>query len=630
MSSDSNAEAWDRVAAELRACRQAQQRAWGDLDNDTLGRYLAGDASGDERRRVESALEDLPELRKLVDLVGDVLNAFEPEAAPAPVVPEPVVLSFQAPAKRRPFRGRLLQWSALAAAACLLLTLGLLLTRTFGPSSTPSPEGFALVSPDRGPRADPPPEARDPDSLRSKAEVMKASLSSPPDAPFSAPRSSAPLADGKLPSDRELETRLAFAERKAQELEKEGKPQQARKEIALAAASANRVALRLQQEGEWGRAETLLQRTHRLCREKLGLGHEETKRSRSVLTQTYQVALNAPANQGSKSIELGVGAGASSALPTPRAHGKGPWPGEYVAPMPTLPGGRGTGDNLNLKADRARETAADLRQRLEQCDPRRLRTTVVPVLMEALKEAGSPQERAAVAPMLGQLGPAAREAVPLLAEYLQKAGEPREQQAILDALAQMGPAARKAVPALVKLLHHGNPDVRRHAVQTLVRLGPAARSRVPALCQRVEGKDEAVQEVLRRLEGHEGRIGICDDCDCFTVQALGISVPRIEALANSSGIEVLVETTPTLPHERKADERARELVVHGVYLLLVRDVPAVQVSVHADLQEQGLTADRVRGAVEPGLKEKDFDQALVEGIRAVQRFAEARAAKKSP
>ena len=116
----------------------------------------------------------------------------------------------------------------------------------------------------------------------------------------------------------------------------------------------------------------------------------------------------------------------------------------------------------------------------------------------------------------------------------------------------------------------------------------------------------------------------------FSVQALRVSLPEIYSLAESSGVEVLVETVPTLAAERKSDDRARELGVRGVYLRLARDVPAVEVSVSPGLQKQGLTAERVRAAVEPRLKENHFDQALVEGVREVVRFEQTRRERKTP
>src|SRR5205809_139308 len=42
----------ERMAAELRACRESQQGAWGDIDNTPLGRYLAGEVDGTERQQV--------------------------------------------------------------------------------------------------------------------------------------------------------------------------------------------------------------------------------------------------------------------------------------------------------------------------------------------------------------------------------------------------------------------------------------------------------------------------------------------------------------------------------------------------------------------------------------------------
>src|SRR5277367_2368347 len=86
-------EQWDRVASELRAHKQSQQQAWGDVDNATLGRYLAGDLSGEERQQVEQALSELPELRRLTDIVRDVLDELDP-AAPVPVAEAPKIIPF--------------------------------------------------------------------------------------------------------------------------------------------------------------------------------------------------------------------------------------------------------------------------------------------------------------------------------------------------------------------------------------------------------------------------------------------------------------------------------------------------------------------------------------------------------
>src|SRR5262245_2516164 len=134
MSNDLDAGAqWERVSAELRACREAQRRAWGDVDNLTLGRYLAGEASAGERCAVEAALADLPQLRELTDLVRDVLQACPSSLPPPEPVPEPApVLLPSRPSAAKPAQpGR---WRAVlaavrrrasvVAAACLLVVLG--------------------------------------------------------------------------------------------------------------------------------------------------------------------------------------------------------------------------------------------------------------------------------------------------------------------------------------------------------------------------------------------------------------------------------------------------------------------------------------------------------------------------
>jgi hypothetical protein len=71
-------ERWEHVAAELRAHREAQREAWGDLDNATLGRYLVGEVTAEERERVEAAMKQHPELGVLIQLVAEVLGEVEP------------------------------------------------------------------------------------------------------------------------------------------------------------------------------------------------------------------------------------------------------------------------------------------------------------------------------------------------------------------------------------------------------------------------------------------------------------------------------------------------------------------------------------------------------------------------
>ncbi len=134
---------WDVLAAELRACRAEQQQTWGDLDSALIGRYLAGEVSAEERRQVESAFAEHPELRRMTDLVRDVLNDFDaaspfpektnPNPESAADRPGPRLLAFGPRKGSVPGRWRVRQHGALAAAACLLLALGVVLVRRPAP-----------------------------------------------------------------------------------------------------------------------------------------------------------------------------------------------------------------------------------------------------------------------------------------------------------------------------------------------------------------------------------------------------------------------------------------------------------------------------------------------------------------
>jgi hypothetical protein len=429
----------------------------------------------------------------------------------------------------------------------------------------------------------------------------------------------------QAPSDHDLEVALVQAKRSAEALEKEGREEDGRKLVEHAAATVNRRATQLQKEGQLARAEPLLAAARNVCEEKLGPNHPETQRSLQNLAFAYRDAVN------TYSSSYGKVAGAPYRVDG-SIYGVHPEP-----PAPTdnapQPGALASFQNKSEDAEKdekAKEAAQSLYMRLDRQSPREWKAQVVPVLTLALKKASTSQEREELARTLGHLGPVARESVPVLTECLQKAREPRERQAILVALGDMGPAAEPAAPVLVDALRYENPETRRCAGEAIVRMGPAARHAVPALNQRAEAKDAVAQEVLRRIQGHEGRIGVADKCDCFSLQALRLAHRQIHTLAATTGVEVLVETVPTLTADKMADERARDLGVQGVYLLVAHDTPAVQVSVSEPLRKQGLTADRVRAAVEPRLRQKDFDSALREGVQVVARFEETLRDKKAP
>jgi hypothetical protein len=78
-------EHWERPIADLRAYRDTQRKAWGDLDDIQVAGYLAGTCSPQERTAVEQAMRDLPDVRELIDVLRSVLPTREEEA---PVLPD--------------------------------------------------------------------------------------------------------------------------------------------------------------------------------------------------------------------------------------------------------------------------------------------------------------------------------------------------------------------------------------------------------------------------------------------------------------------------------------------------------------------------------------------------------------
>jgi prepilin-type processing-associated H-X9-DG protein len=65
---------WARVSADLRAYREAQRRAWGDIDEAAIARYLEGEATEGERGRVEQAMRDYPRVRECVQILREVMS----------------------------------------------------------------------------------------------------------------------------------------------------------------------------------------------------------------------------------------------------------------------------------------------------------------------------------------------------------------------------------------------------------------------------------------------------------------------------------------------------------------------------------------------------------------------------
>jgi hypothetical protein len=386
---------WERVASELRACRESQQRAWGDLDSALIGRYLAGEVTPEERRRVDLALEQLPQLRELTDLVRDVLTTSEPEAAPPPAPgPEPAILRFSPrPAPRRPWAGVLRRRASIAAAACLLVTLGLAMPRT---DALPTASA---------------PDARPGGGVASRDVAFSGLEGTQPAGAFDL--EAHPVVEAVAPRTEDVKLARLEVDRSITELKK----------------------------GDLVGAERNLRQAHAICKRKWGKNHPTTNWTSRHLAEVYQYALSTPAPQEFYALSASAdgkdrvghaGTFANAYRAPPGANPSNP----YTVARDLAPAGRqpARAETFAAPMRRARETALALRVRLTRDEPAQVRASVVPVLITALREAKVAKERAGLALALANLGPAAHDAVPALEECLKKSDNERERRALRFAL----------------------------------------------------------------------------------------------------------------------------------------------------------------------------------------------------
>jgi hypothetical protein len=694
---------WERVAAELRACREAQQRAWGDIDNTTLGRYLAGEVTAEEHERIEQALNELPELRKLTDLVRDVLSESEltveqPEAVPY----RPATLPFSRPSmqaagvqpgrtggwKGRRRAAHFRQWVGLAAAASVLFLLGVAFPRSAGVSAPQTELALTMTQP-----------------VAMRSGVFSAAM--PTD-------------------DRDLKVRVVGVESvgepfqhekllvaridaSLQALQAEGHRHEAERLARQYADNWTRKALSYQEKGDLIRAEPALKEARQLCARVWGLEAPETVRSSNSLAEVYEVALNTTpphpytyagvygANPYSAEFASGYPTYASGAYDPTRAPfaaysatnpslsdkppavrssssyepaatrpRSAPPPAASAKKAPTKGSDLFRRSQQQVQAARMamnRASAAPtaslvaLRDRLTSQSQSELKTSVVPVLTQALREASSSEERQRLARALGQLGPAARDAVPVLLDCCRHAKDTPERAALLLVLGEIGPtAAPQAVPVLVESLQTDSPAIRDCAARALVQLGPAARHECRQELAQQSKEDLLVRDVLLRLDGPEGRSGINDESECFTVKTIQETRQEIHELAATYRIEIGIETSPdrvvmmppgkdgrdhglgawmferahvlTMEIKNPDKIRLRTLGERTVYFHINKDAADAQVFVSNALQKQGLSNVQLRQVLKTHLSKKDYDGGLREALRVVARFEKEKSAKK--
>jgi hypothetical protein len=635
---------WDRVAAELRACREAQHQAWGDIDNLTLGRFLAGEVSSEEQREIENALDSLPELRKLTELVRDVLG--ESDAASPPPRPEPLILSTSSYARptvgpwtlRTPASSgsRFRSYASLAAAACLLLALGLGLPKADRPANSESSQSVAFFHPvaERAPAFAP---DRAVAMLDSKPQLLLRQN----------------VEAGQDP--------LVRASATMQDLQAKGRKREAESLARQYVSNWTRQARIYQEQGDLARAEPALNQARQLCDHTLGPNAPETVRTRKSLAGLYVAVLDTPPTasvafarneapllraapmekrssdgKGGDSPKRMAMAPAPSSLPHPVARttptgdaDRNTLPlamSSTVEPREAMKPTLGASPRHASKTTDAR-TTAELRQRIRKQKQNELRKFLVPVLAQSLRDAKDAAERQRLARVLGQLGPAATVAVPALLDTYSHATDSAERIVVLNALGQIGPSARQAAPLLVEALQDRDVGIRRASARALVLLAPASHG----CCKDLDHKraaDPLILEVIQRLDGPEGQSGIDDEAGCFSIESIQQAREVVHRLARTARLAVRIDTVANADAlKKKSLQLQKELPAKGVCICLEQEPASASIFVSEDLQKDGLSEELVRRSMETHLHQGDFDSALRAAVLLLDDFEKEHTAK---
>jgi hypothetical protein len=561
VSRDDLASQWQRLASELRACKEAQRRTWGTLNDVTLGRYLAGEASGEEVARVEGEMLGHPELRQLTDLVRDVLGELEPiDATPIPS-PPPRLLSWDKARARRPVYEWVRRRSSLLAAACLLVVLGAAMPRS----------GFLSA-----PLADAPGDAPEPAlAARGVARAEEGAELAMPwahPADMRAPAAAGAQADRDNPPARAIALSHQASRHRAKVQVRGPRP---------ASADLERVVL-LQREGishrkrgDYVAAHGKLAELYSYCKDRLGEHHQATKSSACSLADIYVLGLLPGQEPSDMKVSHSGGSGEASAT--------------AIAAAPLPPAERNAAAAKALAAPPTR---------LDALPVWKVKDQVVPVLAAAIENASSPEKRLGYVQALGELGPAAAPAATVLARRLEGCADAAEVVAVLRALQRMGPAAKPAMPAVSRLQNE------------------VAKAKERGFTERQVG------EIVRhtdQLNSPTARVGVRDRAGCFSLGALRQSTLQLAELASSHGVEVLVETSTAGP----ADP-AKVLANMGpraVYVAINTKGPDVVIRLSDQLRKDGVDPEPLRHQLLTAFRGDNFDAGLAESVKQILAVA---------
>jgi HEAT repeat protein len=183
-------------------------------------------------------------------------------------------------------------------------------------------------------------------------------------------------------------------------------------------------------------------------------------------------------------------------------------------------------------------------------------TKSVPALTNALASRNA-TVRQSVAEILGEMGPDARAAIPFLEARLDDA-EPLVVLQTAYALRKVDGQTHGAVAVMVKLLAHGNAEIRAGAAAVLGEFGDESSEAVPALLRTLGDASPQVRAMSARALGMIG-------------PAARPAIPLLLLLLDDANSQVLMWTTKALG---QFGANAREAIPKLARLAATEDLPA--------------------------------------------------------
>ena len=158
-----------------------------------------------------------------------------------------------------------------------------------------------------------------------------------------------------------------------------------------------------------------------------------------------------------------------------------------------------------------------------------------------------------------------------------------------------------------------------------------------------EGLAEAVAFVGKTLKAH---VEVKDEGSFFSAEAVKKAIQEIVATDQRYGKDLIVETIKEIPADRKkgynpakrqeffatwARERARAEKVNGVYVLICKDPPHLQVEVGNETKKKAFTIkdrDKMAQMLLRHFREKKFDDGLAEAVKFFETTLESNLGEK--